>query len=103
MVKRVVVDTIRDVGGILQVRFRKEEVVAGQVVGFTYHRTCVEPGVAPVPLLASISAALGKENDPWPAVEPSTVTPLLARVSEVHTPEKVAEHRARRAEGRGRP
>ena len=102
MAKRVVVDTIQEVRGILQVRLRKEEVVDGVVVGFTYHRTCIEPGIDATKLLDNISAALAKEPDPWPAVEAATVTPLLDRVALVHTPEKVAEHRARRDAAQGR-
>ena len=93
--KRTIVDQIEvTISGHVQIRFAVQLVEHGRVIEQKWHRTAVEPGGdvdAQLALVSENLEALGKAR----LVDAAGVRRVKDIAQVVHTPEAVAEYRAR--------
>jgi hypothetical protein len=93
--KRVILDQVETTAvGVVQLRFRKEIVEDGRVIGFEYHRTTLEPGIPLPAQMAAVNEHLGRMG--WPAVADMSRAQRIVDVE--HTPERVAQFKREREE-----
>lgn len=95
--KRVVLDpagTIIGTEGAINIRFRKETVEDGKVIGFTYHRTMFEPGNPVNRQMADVNRDLQEAG--YPAPDGLSMKAVAAMIEREHTSDVVAKYREAR-------
>jgi hypothetical protein len=81
--------------GPIQVRLVKQVVDGTNVITSEYHRFVLEPGATPATLWAAVNTHLGTLG--WPPVSAADMTRVGRIVTQEHTPEVIADFRAKQA------